>query len=558
VHTRLRALLPLAVGSALLIGLGIGTLVWLGRNPFADGTQNEYLHVGNAFDLWDALRARDLWHLRYYVAHAYWPPGFYAAPWPLLALLGRGRDPLVLTNLAWLALALAAVHGLAERRRAGIAAMLLLALSPGVFGPLVRFEPSVAQAACLGWALLALHRSRGLTRLGWSFAAGLALALGLITDRLGVAPFAALPGLLVLLPAPPPPAPTARVRIPPDAAASLPEALRWHLPWRGLLLYALPVLALAGPWYLQWFFSQAAEVGSQLAAGEIDSAGAHTEVATALGHRWAYYPLVLLDSQAGPVLGAWMLGSLAIAALRRLRALGSGRRPEAEGLALAAALSGLLLLSAVQKKQVFYTLPLLVPLAVLGGNLAARAGVLRAPLVFGLALAGLAQYGGRLWGYLPPHAQAWAGADPLPAAWVEPRHTLARPPSDDPFPLEPLKAALGVPGGRLILFSDFPVYYEGFLSLTLREMYPGVPVHGLRGDPAGTYEWFRTADAFLCVSESSAWPDQARLDQALKDDHYDLAAIPPVTELVVRQEDRWEIAATWPLASATATVWKRK
>ncbi|MFH1463548.1 MAG: hypothetical protein ABIO70_04105, partial [Pseudomonadota bacterium] len=238
-RTRLHALLPLAVGSALLIGLGIGTLAWLGRNPFADGTQNEYLHVGNALDLWDALRARDLWHLRYYVAHAYWPPGFYAAPWPLLALLGRGRDALVLANLAWLALALVAAYGLAERRAGGIAAMLFLGLSPGIFGPLVRYEPTLAQAACLGWSLFALHRSQGLTRPGWSFAAGLAVAAGLLTDRLGVLPFLALPGLLALLPAAAPAAPATRVRIPPDASAALPEAPRWRLPWRGLLLAAL-------------------------------------------------------------------------------------------------------------------------------------------------------------------------------------------------------------------------------------------------------------------------------------------------------------------------------
>ncbi|MFH1468909.1 MAG: hypothetical protein ABIO70_31275, partial [Pseudomonadota bacterium] len=324
------------------------------------------------------------------------------------------------------------------------------------------------------------------------------------------------------------------------------------------LLAALPVLVLAGPWYLQWFSGQAAEVQSQLAAGEIDSAGAHTEVAAALGHRWAYYPLALIDGQAGPVLGVWMLLALLIATLRRLRPLGSGRRPGAEGLVLAAALAGLLLFSAVQKKQVFYTLPLLLPFAVLAGGLVARAGILRAPLLFLLVAAGLAQYAGRLWGRLPPHAEAWAGPDPLPAAWVQPRHTIARPPSDDPFPLARLRAALGEPGNRLVLFSDTPRYYEGFLSLRLRELYPGVPVHGLRGDPAGTYEWFRTADAFLCVSRDATWPTRAQLDRALLEDHYELDDLPPVTELVARQEGRWEAAGSWPLADDVATVWTRR
>ena len=197
-----------------MLALGAGTIAWLGRNPFPDGYQNEYIHVGNAFDLWDALVARDTWHLRYYVAHAYWPPLFYAATWPLQGLLERSRDALVLTNLIWLGMALGCTYHLARGRVAGIAAMLLLALSPGLFGTLVRYEPNIAQLACLALALLALDRSQGFTRVGWSMLAGLGLAMGLLTDRLGTAPFLALPMVLALLPAAAPTPPADETRVP--------------------------------------------------------------------------------------------------------------------------------------------------------------------------------------------------------------------------------------------------------------------------------------------------------------------------------------------------------
>jgi len=557
VRTRPRALLPLTVTAALLVGLGAATVAWLGRNPFADGYQNEYLHVGNAFDLWDALRARDLWHLRYYVAHAYWPPLFYAAPWPLLALLGRGRDALVLANLAWLGLALWAVHGLAERRSAGAVGMVLLGLSPGVFGTLVRYEPCVAQVACLGWALLALHRSRGFARPGWSLACGLAVATGMLTDRLGVVPFLALPALLALLPEPAPAAPAARLRVPPASAVVLPEPPRWRLPWKGLLLAALPVLLLAGPWYAQWFAHQAAEVGSQLAAGEIDSAGAHTEPTR--GRRWAWYALVLLDSQAGPVLGGWMALAAAQALAARLRTFGAWRRPGAAGLALAAVVSGGFLFTLVQKKQVFYTMPLLLPLAVLGGGLVARLGALRAPAVFLLAGAGLAQFAARTWGLGHPALATLAGPDPLPAAWVQPRHTVARPPTGAVFPSAALAEILPDPRGHLVVYSDRPAWYEGFLSLRLRELYPGVPIHGVRGDPAGSYEWFRVADGFLYVGAGAAWPTGEAIETALREDHYDLSAVPPVAELIAEQRGRWDPAADWTLGDgAHAVLWVRR
>jgi hypothetical protein len=561
VRNRLRALLPLLVWSGILLGLGTASIAWLGRNPFPDGYQNEYIHVGNAFDLWDALLRRDTWHLRYYVAHAYWPPLFYAAPWPLMGLLERSRDTLALFNIGWLAIALASAYHLSRGRVAGIGAMLLLALSPALFGTIVRYEPNLAQLACLGLTLLALDRSQGYRRVGWSMLAGVGLATGLLTDRLGTAPFLALPMLLALLPAAPAHHEQRRVRIPPGATASLPAPPAWRLPWRGLLACGLVVLLLAGPWYLQWLDSQLQEVSSQLTVGEIDSAGELTERPAALGPRWLYYPLVLLDSQAGPVLGLWMLLAVGAALVRSWRAGRSPlRRPGTEGLLLAALFGGWLLFTAIQKKQVFYTLPLILPLAVLGGRVLGRCGFARLPLLLLLLAAGLHQYGWRLWGQGPDVFLGLGQPDPIPLRWVYPRHTTARPPTDTPFPIDDIVAHIGPVDRKLVVFSDHHAYYEGFLSLALRQSYPLIGVHGLRGDPQGSYEWFRSAEGFLVVRDGPAgrWLSQREIEAALEADHYELEELPPVAEMVEQHRPAWSEVERWSLADgATATLWKR-
>ena len=544
-----------------MLALGAGSIAWLGRNPFPDGYQNEYIHVGNAFDLFDALIRWDTWHLRYYVAHAYWPPGFYAATWPLQGLWERSRDALVLTNLLWLGLALACTYHLARGRKAGIAAMVLLALSPGLFGTLVRYEPNIAQLACLGLVLLAAQRSRGFQHMGWSLTAGLGLAAGLLTDRLGTAPFVALPLLMVLLPAAPPSAPQQRVRIPPQADAALPERPRWRVPWKGLLAFVLVLVVIAGPWYLQWLDTQLQEVSSQLTAGEIDAAGDLTERPAKLGPRWLYYPLVLLDSQAGPVLGGWMLLALVAATLRSVRrGQGAVRRPGTDGLLLACVLSGWLVFTFIQKKQVFYTLPLILPLAVLGGRLVARCGFVRLPLLLLLLAAGLHQYGWRLWDRGPHTLLALGSPDPIPLAWVYPRHTMARAPSDLRLPMDAWRHSIGDCERKLVVYSDHHAYYEGFVSLALRQEYPSCGIHGLRGDPNGTYEWFRVADAFLVIRDGPAgqWPSEGDMQAALDADHYSTDALPPVVEMIVNHQPAWKEEGRWLLDDgASATLWKR-
>ena len=112
----------------------------------------------------------------------------------------------------------------------------------------------------------------------------------------------------------------------------------------------------------------------------------------------------------------------------------------------------------------------------------------------------------------------------------------------------------------MIVFSDHHAYYEGFLTLALREAYPGVGVHGLRGDPNGTYEWFRVSDAFLVVHDGPAghWPSQAELEATLSNDHYTLADLPPVAEMISQHGLAWREVERWNLSrGATATLWRR-
>ena len=71
-HLRVLFILWLMAGAYLLW--------WVHANPLPDGFQNEYLLVGNAYDLWGALVDRDVWHLRWYMYTGYWPWGLYAVP----------------------------------------------------------------------------------------------------------------------------------------------------------------------------------------------------------------------------------------------------------------------------------------------------------------------------------------------------------------------------------------------------------------------------------------------------------------------------------------------
>ena len=510
---------PFCVGVFVLLAHGFAAFWWVSLNPFPDGSQNEYFHVGNAFDLWGALLSLDIWHLRYYTAHSYWPPGLVIAAWPSFAALGASHGALIATNFLWLALAFWGVAGICGEPRKAAVAIGILSVCPGVFGPLVRFEPNIAQLALTALALWLIQRDAIRTTRG-ALMLGAVLGVGLMTDRLGTVP-------LVL------------------------GALAWTLwterdrfDWRALIWVGVPVLVIAGPWYLQWSQHQLMEVSSQLGIGEIDSAGHLTEGTTPFSlWSFVFYPLALFDSQAGPVLGLAMF----IALFWRPR----------RGLQITV-LVGWLLFTLVQKKQVFYTLPLLVPLSVLLADALYRLPVRHGRWGLGvLLLLGLHQFGGRQWGAGWPGHTVLGQAEPLPDSWVGARHKLAVPPSRLGFPFAELRGAIGGKGA-VVVFSQSSAFFEGYIELGLRAQDLGRRVVTVRGNPLGVYEDFRHAHAFVVISDASTWPTEAELVRALVYDHYTLDTLPPLTQLMTRDAVNWRSSLQWELPTGDRlTVWIR-
>lgn len=490
-----------------LWALGAAFLVWwAAHNPAADGFQNEYLHHGNALDLYAALTEPDLYTLRWIAYTGYWPWGFLAVPWPMMALMGPTRLALLLGNLVHLAALLWGAARLGRRMGAPLAPALLL-LCPGVFGALGRFEPNVATVGWTAAGLACLVESQGLRSRAWALGWGACFGLGLMFDRLTVAFFLA-PALLPLL-----------------------RGLD-RRGWRNLGWGSALCLALSGAYYREFFLRHTAELLGQASAGEIDAAGDVYVTTGAVS--WAYYPLALVDSQAGPALGALVLVALGGLVARARR---EGALPRAEGVLLAAALPAVAFFTLIAKKQVYYTLPALAPLMVLAGQ--------RQRLALLGLLGGLFAFGAQGLGWLP---RGFPAGDWLPARWVSPRHTLARPPSFERWPVDEALAAIAEDGPvhSILVFSEVERLYEGHLVLMARERMPGAKIDGLLGNPTGVYERMASEQALILAGPPGlGWPTVARVQPQLVADHYQLSALPPVAAAVEAEGPAFALVGRW-------------
>jgi len=502
---------------------------WVAHNPLPDGFQNEYLLLGNAMDLWGALTSGDLWHMRWYMYTGYWPWGFFAVPWPFMSVLGPTRLALVMGNLIHLAVLLAAVNIMGRALGARWAPVLVL-LCPGVFGSLVRFEPNLADIAWTAAGLACLVRSRDLRDrrmvLGW----GACLGIGLMMDRLAVG-FFLVPALLPLL---------------------------WRAnrkSWTHLAMGLGVTLLLTGAYYREFFIRHTSELLSQAPVGEIDSAGTLSGGGGLLD--WFYYPLALVDSQAGPVLGALMIWGL----------IGRLRGPRA--VLLCSVGGGLLVFTLIAKNQVFYTLPILGPLAVLA---ATRGRWVALGVVGGLwtllsvgigAQDKVLSYVNHSWDGLDSQPlelpEIVMGRPWLPASWVQPRHTLARPPSHQDWPLEEALAALGPDPGSIAVLSEDHMLFEGFVVLAAREAWPDAEVRGVVLDPHGTFEQLADVDRLLWVGPRGGHrPTQAGIEAELLSDHYTLSSLPPVAAEVENQAQGFDEAGRWSAGEVDVVAMKRR
>jgi len=536
----LRRAAPWLALAAIAAWLGGGAATWSARNVLMDGYQNEYLHVGNTLDLWAAWEAGDRWQLGYLLGTNYWPPGFYLWPAPLFALGEASYRWMVFANIGHLVLLLWACFRLGEAlrdREAGLTAAALVAVYPSIAGNMVRFEPNVALTAWVTVGALALVRSRAFADRRWSLLFALACAAGLMMDRLSLALFLALPAAVVGLGG-------LRRRGPaePGARARLVNALLAL----GLLV------ALVGWWHWNFALLHRAEILSQVGVGEIDATQAWTEQRSlsTLG-TWIFYPAVLLDEQAGLVPGA--LGMAALAAT-----IAAARRGRLNTVPALVVLSSVGLFTIIQKKQIYYSIPMLGCLAVITAERLRALGGAGRLVAAATILVGVHQVDLQMWGRglpLPAPVDRWLGAPSLPGAWVDRRYPQARQPRDLPMPVGALAAAT-CREGSIAAFSDDHTWYEGFLVLGLRERAHGRRVRGLISDPHGTYEWFRTAGTFVYVSTdpAAAWPTVRAMEATLEQHNYTLSELPPVVELIRELSPRWREVGRWPLPHGGVAV----
>jgi len=514
------------LATVLLVSSSALAMTWHDLNGRMDGLQNEFLHVGNSLDFWLAWENRDVYHLKHFLETYPWPPGFYAWPWPFFALFGSSHKAMVASNIAHLAVLLWATYELARfllDRRAGMLAMALVSLYPSVAGNLVRYEPNLAAVAWVTVSALCLVRSRKFGDRRWSIGLGVALGVGLLMDRLTVGLFLVLPVLL-------------------EWGLGLRSA-KWRQRLKNSLIALSVFLLIAGPWYQGFFVHHLPELMEQAALGEVDSTGALTERRAPLAlTTLLFYFSTLLDGQAGLVPG--LAGLLAVGAWLL-------RRDSASRVPGVLVLSAWLLFTLIQKKQVYYTIPMLGCLAVLTVSwfrMLHRSGWLVTVFVLGCAMH---QVGLRMWGSglpLPEPVSTMLGGEVIHEDWVAPRYAQASEPGGHAWPVEELAEVL--PPGEVLVFSEDGNWYEGYLVLQVRERLPGRRVRGLLGDPNGTYEWYRTAASLIYVGADpqQQWPSEAHIQAALAQQHYVLEDLPPVAKVISSLESDFVGLGAWPLA----------
>ena len=480
-------------------------LWWTLHNPLPDGYQNEYLHVGNAYDLWGALRRFDVWHLRWYMYTNYWPWGFYAVGWPALLATGKTVQGLILSNLWYYGLLCWSMHRLAKVFDSPYALLLLL-LCPAVFGSMTRFEPNLANISMLSVGLMCLVNSQNLNHRGWTIGWGVALGVGLMLDRLTILFF-----------------------LGPAVLAYLPEMSRKKMV---NLLFASGVgLFITAAYYREFLLRHTEELFSQAPIGEIDSTGELILPDNPIP--WLYYPFSLVDNQAGPFVGLVMVVGLALAIWR----------PQKKDAPLwLTMLPAFVLFTFIAKKQSYYTFPLLVPLALLGGRL---------PLLSRVGI------GGGIVGWLALGVGIGSLGSPfLPEKWVSPRYVLARPPSFQEWPIDDLAQQMTA-AEEIVVFSEDVELYEGFLVLKLRRYTDG-HVRGVTLDPIGVWEFLDRAEYVVWMTESGEkWPSAGIIEAELISDHYDVAELPDLAQRLESLETEFRKEGEWVSGDGRLMLFRR-
>ena len=529
---------PLLVLAGVLAFHTWGTLAWLSRNSLPDGLHNEFMHLWRAVELFFRFRDMGGEGTHSLLFEEYYPPLLPLVADLFMAVAPNHEDTLAASNLVWLALLLAATFALGRRMAGpwtGALAAVLVSLYPAIYGTLRHFEPCVALTACATAALWALWASRGFSRAVPSVLFALALAGGLLVDRLAMAPLMVAPIVAV------------GVQGWRRAGASGRRTFLVHTAAAGAL-----VIVLCGYYYGHFVAEHLMEISSQV-EGEIDSHGEHTENRSVFSMAyWTYYLLSWFDTQTGTALAlAGLVALVATAALRRRQGW----------IVLVWLLGGTLLFTFLGKKQPYYTLPLLPGLALITAReiTALRPRALAGGIAALLILLGIHQWSALSFDrpLLPSQGPLayLAGRSLVPEAWIGYRFDLARPYTDHGLHFAEVVETIRDGGfdpqqDRVAVFADGTAFYESYLVSMTRLHLDTWAVEGVLIFPQAVTEHEPNTDWFVYASrdEDSLWPGEANIVRT-HEEFYSWEGNPELLDAVERMGRRATLRATYPIGS---------
>ncbi|MBI2369752.1 MAG: glycosyltransferase family 39 protein [Deltaproteobacteria bacterium] len=431
----------------LLLGWTATTALWIQREaapPLWD--QADYLQRSEVIAA--HLRAGELGLLLDVLLHTGARSSFVALlPQAFYALLGHSPRTALLVNLVAMPVLLGSVYAMARHLlgpAAGILAAFFTAMSPLVFGLSRQFltDFPLATAVALSYALL--FASAYLTRSGWTWCLGVVLAAGLllkVTFPLFVAGGLGLVVAIRLLAGP-----ASRQLLPLD-----------------LFRLTLPVLVVAGPWYIVnlrgilWFSEYAAfgSAAQYYGLGPVLAPSTIWRYSGMLGLQ-AFSPLLVLLGVA--LVAAAALGGAWRYLLRRLRA------PEPLAVALWGGLP-LLALTLSYNKDMRYLLPAIPAFAVgLAALVQAQPRWVGGALLSLLTPALVVQF--LLLSFVP--SEALARSRLLAATLLPVRSLYTQPPRPEAWPVEQVVATVAgqepMPGAVVALLANHGALHPNLLN----------------------------------------------------------------------------------------------
>ena len=293
---------------------------------------------------------------------------------------------------------------------------------------------------------------------------------------------------------------------------------------------------LSVAYYREFFIRHSAELFSQAPVGELDSAGSLIVQDNAIP--WLYYPLSILDSQAGLIIGSLMLIGLFSSMIRK--------KSLDMKILLASVFVPLLLFTIIAKKQPYYLMPALVPLSVMAAYFS-RLSVLS----IGFGIFSWLSLGMGLFEY---------PSSIFPENWTAPKYVLSKPPSFLDWDVDELLEEIATDTKEVVVFSEDQMFFEGFVVLSLREKIDG-NVRGITQDPIGVWEFNQEAKYFVWVTQEKItedWPRKSQIEVELISDHYQLSELPEISTMMMEQKQHFQKTGEWAKEKCRVVLFQRK